>query len=122
MPHYPRTHMQNRKRVCIICMKKATCNISHLVLERIHTHIEKLEQYDPSNPYFPTTICGSCRCSLTDISKGIKNSTLLPKIFSYERLIISENSTKCNCLICQISRKNLLSENIHGYPSKGENG
>ena len=72
MPHHARNHMQNRKRVCILCMKKGLDKITHLILERIYELVVGLENYDPSDPQFPHAICGNCRHILTDISMGKK--------------------------------------------------
>ena len=114
MPHYARNHTQNRRRVCILCMKKATDKISDLVLERIHTHVSELRHYDPCDRQFPRAICGTCRIILAKIEKGNIDSSNLPEIINYKSIIHNciDNSNKCKCLICQVARKGFPYEKI----------
>ena len=116
MPHHARNHNQNRRRVCIICMKKGSDKITDLVLGRIHNHVQGLENYDPMDPRFPNAICGSCRNILADVSNGKKNSSVLPKLkaFNYEMIIhtFMVDSIKCKCYICQVARQKVQSHQI----------
>ena len=107
MPHKARDHYQNRKRVCILCMAKADGDITELVLERIHKYIPSLEHCDIMDPRFPKAICGSCRNTLGDISKGDKDSSVLPRPYNYVTLMhnFTGDSTTCKCFICQVARQ-----------------
>ena len=89
MPYHAKSHMQNRKKVCIICMRKAKCTISELVAQQLRLHIVDLENYDCEDPQLPQGICGTCRVTLGKITTGTKDTTHLPDIFNYKAFIVS---------------------------------
>ena len=117
MPHTAKNHIQNRKKVCILCMKKTRKTmrtVSELVVCQLRAHVVGLENYNPDDPQLPEAICGTCRIYLAKTANGIKDSTCLPYLINYEAMIVSfnKNSTECICLICQIARKKVPQEKI----------
>ena len=107
MLHHARNNNQNRRRICVICMRRGDNRITDLVLDRIHIHIKGLDKYDPSDPRYPSATCGSCRSVLANVANGKKHPSVLPVVIDYEVTIKSfvQFSTKCKCYICQNSRK-----------------
>ena len=81
--------MQNRQKICILCMRKATCIISEVVACQLRIYVLGLENYGPGDPQLPESICGACRIKLGKIAKGQKEATSLPNIFNYKSIIVS---------------------------------
>ena len=72
MPKPAKNHMQNRFKVCILCMRKAPHIISKLVAGQLRLQVQGLENYDPEDPKLPQGICNTCRANLAKITNGKK--------------------------------------------------
>lgn len=115
----PLTHDENRSKVCIVCFEKGSYDITATVLQRIKDLF--IENYELEDECYPTSICGRCRATLSDISSGKKHHSALPEVFDFSKILPEYvRSTRsspirlCNCEICQVARRS-----IHLLPNQG---
>ena len=62
------THEKLRKRVCIVCYRKASRNLSAKEIFIVQEHL--IEHFDIDNPDFPSGVCGGCHMLLLKKGKG----------------------------------------------------
>lgn len=122
------THMENRKKVCIICMQKAKNPISQVVLQRIRAYFMK--DYDPIDACYPSAICSKCRSDLLYICSGKKTAAILPPMFDFGLILPQLQSTRnqpnpiCCCQLCVIARQSCttIPKRKKGRPSSSSLG
>lgn len=105
------THIENRKKVCLFCLKK---NNSHLfeVKGKLQERITVLVNYDFNDERLPSVICTSCRMIVyrqTDINKKCaKGSLNFPDYsnWTYPNQLStrSNDGVVCTCTLCQLAR------------------
>lgn len=108
------SHEQNRQKVCGPCGQKIIVgkkelnhfNITETNYKLIIDLIDK--SYDLSNERYPLSICSSCRKTLSEHNKGVKNRTI-QKMPNYADIILpkvtrSERNVDCECYICRTAQ------------------
>ena len=113
-------HDRCRNKVCVVCLQKSKTERS--LSDRDIGLIQRFarENYDVSNPDFPSALCGGCRLSLF---KKDKDDTIVINVapFTPDRAI-QLRSTVCECVICQVAKENLFmakkKKKKSGRPSK----
>lgn len=125
MPYTARSHDEARKVLCILCFKKGK-DVRPLS-NRIRMLIEKhcVAGIDFDDVRLPSRICTACRLTLDEYEKGIFSRNIetfdyaqIPQIYM-TRLRSTSLQSKCECLVCEISRQNINNKsNCHpGRPS-----
>ena len=106
----PCSHDENRAKVCVVCMQKAKYPLTEIIINRIQAYF--ITNYDKFDCCLPCGICGKCRSDLLDISKGKKDTSILPQVYDFSDIIPSlPSSTRanphpiCDCCICDIARQ-----------------
>ena len=109
MPHTAKTHEENRKALCVVCIRKAKSlqNITENIAKMVKKHA--LANYTSSDISLPTSICGTCRLTLSEYDRG--NFSRKLEVFDHSkiRFPISKDNTNCQCKLCEIARQNLHS-------------
>ena len=116
-PHPGPNHLENRKRICAVCLLKADKRRSSYRSVNEHQEAmikEKISSvYDKENLCLPTGLCNPCRCKIErpyvckrfpDYSKIFKNGSLK---WTRDR---ESKIDKCDCKICEVS-----AAKIHEY-------
>lgn len=103
---HPRTHDENRYRVCLLCFnKKGTLvNIGDVMQVKIKSIFNK---YDYSNECVPCVICESCRKNIYRFNSASDSVEQID--FSQYRLKDSvklNTSVICDCQFCTIAKQN----------------
>ena len=112
-PHPGPGHIENRNRVCAVCMLKA--EKTRTGYRVVNEHQEELIRekvssvYDKRNMCLPCGLCNCCRLKIErpytckkypDYSKIFKNGSIK---WTRER---ENNAEKCECHICKVSAAN----------------
>ena len=106
-----KTHRIFRSQVCLVCAKKGSSprNITGKLLEQVHKYW--IENYDPTNPKLPSSLCSRCRHLFYEIDKGTKTIEDLPELFDFSQLKFPKHTrstsnlddlTHCQCDLCLI--------------------
>lgn len=114
MPKEALTHEENRKRVCLFCLKK--CSIKDGVDKnkmrpitakgKIDELINTIVKYDSTREELPNAICNSCCVKL--YNKKLNAPDLL-QFKPLNTITRSYNSILCQCLVCEIARSTINS-------------
>lgn len=105
------THEENRNKVCIVCFRKGTYNITDSVKERIRLYF--MENISFNDSRVPAAICGNCRAHLLEISQGKKLVDTLPESVDTSTIVPIMSTRNCpeqiacSCQICQVARSHL---------------
>ena len=105
MPNQARSHEDNRKIVCMLCMKKCSRQLTAFQADRIvkiyQTNIDVCDARTPQG------ICDACRTACRKKDEG--KDVTLPPLFDFKSIRIkpATRDQGCSCLICQIGRLKL---------------
>lgn len=116
------THEENRVKVCAVCGQKMVFGTNFRSKFAISTNLCTLikkhvnEGFDLLNDKFPTSICSSCRFTITEHEKNNKKRPL-PNMPNYEDINVGKE-TICNCYICLTARKEAHSKITKGRGQK----
>ena len=94
-----RDHEQNRKPVCVLCLKKANRKLSDLNKEKINSVLQTSIHFYDSR--VPTGIYESCMSTLRRASEGQKEN--FSPLFDFMKItltITTRESSTCECFIC----------------------
>ena len=105
MPNKARDHEENRKVVCITCMRKCKGPMTAFQADRL----SKLYQisFDICDSRVPQGMCDNCRTTMRKRDEG--TSIELPKLYDFMsiRIRAETRGQTCDCLICKIGRLKL---------------
>ena len=105
MPNYARGHEENRKIVCLPCLKKCTRQITSFQAE----YLSKIYgiNFDLGDARVPQGICNTCRTIMKKRDEG--KEVVLPSLYDFKsiRVILETRGENCDCLICRIGRLKL---------------
>ena len=111
-----RTHEENRKRVCAICLSesglksKACRPVSAKQEDLIKQYV--CPEYSRHETNFPARICQNCNLILTDYANNKENCHPLSVPDKYvivvPRNTRSSTDRDCDCRICKVARYYLL--------------
>lgn len=117
-------HEENRFKLCAPCgnkisfggRRKSQFSITQKLADLIKKFINA--QFDASNSRFPTSICVTCRHTITEWEKGDMQRPL-PRMPNYEDIkLTKETRTRttfdCNCFICLVARSKGHSKLVKG--------
>ena len=95
-------HELCRKKVCVVCYRKADRGLSVTDISLVREFI--IEDYETSNPDFPCGVCNGCHLLLSKKSRNA--DVVLPTIDDYnpQRKYNLRNTSLCECKICQVTR------------------
>lgn len=117
MPKLAATHNENRKRVCILCLKKVCrfgCTEVRKIIGdgKVESYINELFKYNSSHEWLPSGICTSCLRKLHR-SRNNGEKMAIPDLSEFENTKenIEPNDRNCQCKICRIARANFISGN-----------
>ncbi len=101
-----KTHEENRKSVCCVCMKKSNDVLTEKVIERIQKRFQ--QDIDFKDTRVPSGICTTCRIDLATLSTEESDQRTSSPLYDFSSIILpivlrSSNSS-CNCIICKIAR------------------
>lgn len=99
-------HEANRKKVCVTCGIKVKSPRS--LSNNIRASIEKFYPFfNINDSRFPTSICVTCRLTISKVAKDSTLSSTLPEMPNYQDMVLlkdTRNSPKdialCYCFIC----------------------
>lgn len=107
------THDENRGKICLFCLKKQGRNGKSVIVKiikngKIEPLVQLIFDYDADDKCLPNGVCKTCLHKLYTSKE--KNERLLeaPKVsFNYKSIETRqcEKELSCNCLICQLARK-----------------
>lgn len=115
----PRTHDENRGKVCLLCLRKDT-RISRLKYSKIlpkgklESMINKHVKYNALDNRLPNAICDVCRRKLYRIEKGSIENVNIPNLKQffvkkiYTRTTQQKPNKLCDCKLCQIANASLI--------------
>ena len=102
------SHESCRKKVCVICIRKATREkgLSQTDIQAIRDYV--IPGYDVSDPDYPCGICNGCYLRLNQKRNGL-SSTLPIKQFTPNRSfhLRSLDEKNCPCEICTVAKSGL---------------
>lgn len=106
MPDVKRSHDENRHKVCVNCLGKATkisCRITPKLKPLIVKHV--FDGYRQNEDRLPCAICDTCRLALMSLQNPDSKRTL-PRKIDHAQLVdnlvtVDVSSTNCTCEICQ---------------------
>ena len=82
MPNSARNHDENRKVVCLVCLKKANENLTMFLEEKIQIVYGQEIKFDDTR--VPQGICETCR---TTLKKRYEDHQVeLPQFYQFERI------------------------------------
>ena len=111
MPNKALTHLDCRKLVCGVCLRKEkhTQSITPSILALIRKH--QFEEYSLEQDHLPVVVCKSCVTALKVVSKDGENAKRkLPQVnfndLEKPRAVTtrSADNMACQCTICKIGR------------------
>ena len=105
MPNHARGHEENRKIVCLTCLKKCTRQITSFQAERL-SKIYGIN-FDLGDARVPQGICDTCRTIMKERDEG--KEVVLPSLYDFKsiRVRLETRGENCDCLICRIGRLKL---------------
>ena len=124
MPYEKRSHEDNRKVVCLLCMQKAKSmrGISSVIHDTIKEHV--LEEYDANDPRLPSVVCQTCFTVLHEYRRGCFRRKI--QVFDSANLKPLKPTTRsqesCDCTVCEIGRSTFQSPcdvHVQKRPSVG---
>ena len=116
-------HDKYRSKVCVVCLRKAKRDrpLSMKDVELIKRFAR--ENYDTSDPDFPSGLCTGCYLSLYKKEK-VESTVLNVEPFTPDRTI-QLRSTVCDCVICRVAKvKTFMAKKLKkkaGRPSNNVN-
>ena len=118
MPNHARSHDENRKVVCIMCLRKGNRELTPFLVSKIQNNYK--EQFNFDDPRIPQGLCDPCRLALGKCDQGQK--VVLPKLFQFETIDIKVHTRgqDCDCLICDIGRLKLTEKHPLERTKTGE--
>ena len=118
MPTHAKSHEENRKYVCLLCLKKSSRPLTAFQAQRIcELYSTNLDVCDSR---VPQGLCESCRTALRRKEEG--KEVTLPSLFDFSsiRLRAETRSQVCDCLLCQIARSKLQDKHPLEKQNAGE--
>ncbi|XP_047125707.1 uncharacterized protein LOC124807639 isoform X2 [Hydra vulgaris] len=100
MPNSARNHDENRKVVCLLCLKKANRQLTTFLHEKIQQVYR--QQINFEDVRVPQGLCKTSRTALRKRYEGHPGE--LPALFDFETIIVKPltRGNPCECLICCI--------------------
>ncbi|XP_065683561.1 uncharacterized protein LOC136096352 [Hydra vulgaris] len=120
MPTFSKDHNQCRQVVCTLCMKKSDREISEYFISEIKRLISGNINFDDER--VPRGICVTCRFLLRKLASGDEEVSI-PQLYDFESILIkppTRQTTKCDCIICQISKTKGKGKHPFEKPSQQE--
>lgn len=106
-----KSHEENRKCVCILCMQKTKTMRALNVKTKDALKKYFIPEFDEQNEKFPTVLCTSCYKRTLEADKNSKGKNKENfQIFNYSHLILPKPQTRnvasaiCKCTICEKAR------------------
>lgn len=100
-------HSEARKKVCIICYRKASRGLSANDVVSIQNLV--IQNYTPENPDLPCGICGPCHAILVEHRNGnMRRSLAVSDDYNAGARILTRSQPVCSCRICQVAKANGL--------------
>lgn len=110
MPKERKTHEECRELLCIMCFKKKGKSLQNFSQDIIPEIRKYIDIFDPSNKFFPSKICPTCRISLVKQKNGLESKLI--SVFNYDEYKSEINSITtrsaqnkseelCECFLCK---------------------
>ena len=112
MPNQAKTHEDNRKTVCFLCMNKANRQLTDFMIKRSQEILGQRTNFEDQR--VPIGICENCRVSLRRKDEG--RDVQLPSLPDYQNIKIrpATRESACDCLICSVGKAKFRSPQISG--------
>ena len=104
MPYEAKSHLEARKSVCVVCVKKANAGRVLSVFQRVSLEQKYGVNLDVCDERVPTVVCNGCRIKIA------QNSSCLPqKLYDFSTIQLppatrAQSECACVCLLCKIAR------------------
>ena len=129
----PRDHRKCLAAICACCGRKDGLRpIKEDMAEKIRTQIPELHDFSLASLMFPSSICGACRLTITEMDKKTDSSAQLkrkmPPLLDYAAInarssraaanhLVLEDGAVCGCTLCEIARGTLDRGEFHAAHS-----
>ena len=129
----PCDHRKCLAAICACCGRKDGLRpIKEDMAEKIRTQIPELHDFSLASLMFPSSICGACRLTITEMDKKTDSSAQLkrkmPPLLDYAAInarssraaanhLVLEDGAVCGCTLCEIARGTLDRGEFHAAHS-----
>ena len=99
-------HSTCRSRVCLLCLRKSTCDLRKLSVLIPTIHLYFIQGYTTDDQRLPHGICTSCKRKLYFLTNGDFSRTFTSTGHVEELLSsrFSPRATDCDCRICYVAK------------------
>ena len=94
-------HEQCRKKVCVVCSKKASRTLSKTQINAVQVHVDA--QFNDETLDYPTRICTNCHIALNKKNNGQDVKLTINQKYKPFHFLRS-SSVNCKCPICDIAK------------------
>ena len=95
-------HEKCRKKVCAVCYRKSSRNLSSREASIIKDNV--ISNFDLLNPDFPSGVCNGCHLLLSKKAKGDDVIFPLPEDYDPHRAMNRRSVDTCECRICSVAK------------------